>query len=280
MEKRSMARSPIQRLVPLLISLAVGVALAAPPEPPGAAMSAPLAAPPEARFDRVQGVVVEADPQDGRVVLQMPGGKQQTLRVAANASVRTLRNLDERERQLDPRGSAELQPGAWIAAAGLHYSDSPELMAKEIAVFGSNARSLVFEQSNWWSEQAREVADFWIRAQFGNGEIGDASGYRTRITKSGGKRPDSENLQETDTILKMLALIDAGLVASLVVMVIISGYENFVSKLHVEDATDKPDWMGTVDFSGLKLKMLPRLLAMMGGLLGILMMIPLRRALR
>jgi uncharacterized protein (TIGR00645 family) len=37
-------------------------------------------------------------------------------------------------------------------------------------------------------------------------------------------------LNETDTILKMLSLIDAALVASLVVMVIISGYENFVSR--------------------------------------------------
>ena len=37
-------------------------------------------------------------------------------------------------------------------------------------------------------------------------------------------------LGDTDTILKMLGLIDAALVASLVVMVIISGYENFVSR--------------------------------------------------
>ena len=41
-------------------------------------------------------------------------------------------------------------------------------------------------------------------------------------------------LDDTDTILKMLGLIDAALVASLVVMVIISGYENFVSRF---DAT-------------------------------------------
>lgn len=42
-------------------------------------------------------------------------------------------------------------------------------------------------------------------------------------------------LDETDTILKMLGLIDAALVASLIVMVIISGYENFVSRFDNAD---------------------------------------------
>ena len=50
-------------------------------------------------------------------------------------------------------------------------------------------------------------------------------------------------LQETDTILKMLSLIDAALVASLVVMVIISGYENFVSRFDNADGNEI-SWLG------------------------------------
>lgn len=46
-------------------------------------------------------------------------------------------------------------------------------------------------------------------------------------------------LGETETILKILGLIDAALVASLVVMVIISGYENFVSKFDIEGAENE-----------------------------------------
>src|SRR6478736_223679 len=56
-------------------------------------------------------------------------------------------------------------------------------------------------------------------------------------------------LEDTDTILKMLGLIDAALVASLVVMVIISGYENFVSRFDDENAVH---WLGEIDAGSLK----------------------------
>ncbi len=52
-------------------------------------------------------------------------------------------------------------------------------------------------------------------------------------------------MNDTDTILKMLGLIDAALVASLVVMVIISGYENFVSRFDEHDG--EVHWLGTID---------------------------------
>ena len=73
-------------------------------------------------------------------------------------------------------------------------------------------------------------------------------------------------LEETDPILKMLGLIDAGLVASLVVMVIISGYENFVSKIETaRDDRDRPEWLGTIDFSGLKVKLIASIVAISSG---------------
>lgn len=67
-------------------------------------------------------------------------------------------------------------------------------------------------------------------------------------------------LQETDTILKMLALIDAALVASLVVMVIISGYENFVSRFDNADGTEI-SWLGKVDAASLKIKVASTIVA-------------------
>ena len=45
---------------------------------------------------------------------------------------------------------------------------------------------------------------------------------------------------------------------------IFSGYENFVSKLEVGDREDRPVWMGTVDFSGLKLKLISSIVAISG----------------
>ena len=44
-------------------------------------------------------------------------------------------------------------------------------------------------------------------------------------------------------------------------IVIFSGYENFVSKIDVGNHEDKPEWMGTVDFSGLKLKLIASIVA-------------------
>ncbi|WP_395662252.1 TIGR00645 family protein [Aestuariivirga sp.] len=67
-------------------------------------------------------------------------------------------------------------------------------------------------------------------------------------------------LAETDTILKMLSLIDAALVASLVVMVIISGYENFVSRFDNADGTEI-SWLGKVDAGSLKIKVASTIVA-------------------
>ena len=63
---------------------------------------------------------------------------------------------------------------------------------------------------------------------------------------------------EAESILDMLGLIDAALVASLVVMVIISGYENFVSKF---DEEDKVHWLGEIDANSLKIKVASTIVA-------------------
>src|SRR5215510_5621831 len=57
-------------------------------------------------------------------------------------------------------------------------------------------------------------------------------------------------------ILEVLTLIDLSLASNLVIIVIFSGYENFVSKIDTGDSEDRPSWMGTLDFSGLKMKLI------------------------
>jgi uncharacterized protein (TIGR00645 family) len=66
---------------------------------------------------------------------------------------------------------------------------------------------------------------------------------------------------ESDIVVGILALVDMSLVGSLLLMIIFSGYEIFVSKIHVTDHEDRPDWMGKVDFSGLKLKVIGAIVA-------------------
>ena len=66
---------------------------------------------------------------------------------------------------------------------------------------------------------------------------------------------------EQEVVLSILALVDITLVANLLIMVIFSGYENFVSKIDVADHVDRPDWMGKVNYSGLKLKLIGSIVA-------------------
>lgn len=65
-------------------------------------------------------------------------------------------------------------------------------------------------------------------------------------------------------ILSILSLIDMSLAANLMLIVIFSGYENFVSKLDLHETKDRPSWMGTVDFSGLKMKLIASIVAISG----------------
>jgi uncharacterized protein (TIGR00645 family) len=69
---------------------------------------------------------------------------------------------------------------------------------------------------------------------------------------------------ESDVILGVLALIDLSLSGNLVLIVVFTGYENFVSKFDVDDHKDRPDWHGTVDFAGLKLKLITSMVAISG----------------
>jgi len=73
-----------------------------------------------------------------------------------------------------------------------------------------------------------------------------------------------KDAKETDVILAVLSLVDLTLTGSLIVIVIFSGYENFVSKIDIGDHPDWPEWMAKIDFSGLKLKLLSSIVAISG----------------
>lgn len=66
---------------------------------------------------------------------------------------------------------------------------------------------------------------------------------------------------EASVVLDILSLIDMTLVGSLIVLVIFSGYENFVSPIDSSKPKAWPDWMGDIDFTGLKLKLMSSIVA-------------------
>lgn len=72
------------------------------------------------------------------------------------------------------------------------------------------------------------------------------------------------HIDSSGAVLGVLSLIDLSLAGNLLLIVIFSGYENFVSKLDVADHEDRPEWQGTVDFAGLKLKLVASIVAISG----------------
>ena len=101
------------------------------------------------------------------------------------------------------------------------------------------------------------VFHFWvelvhlIEAAFGNKDALAA------LVKSIGYKEsfDITTLNETIIMLVVLALIDVVMISNLLIMVIVGGYETFVSRMHLEDHPDQPEWLSHVNASVLKVKL-------------------------
>ena len=73
--------------------------------------------------------------------------------------------------------------------------------------------------------------------------------------------PNIFSMLESEVILLLLSLIDMALVGGLLVMVMISGYENFVSQLDIDEHKEKLSWLGTMDSTSLKMKVAASIVA-------------------
>ncbi len=69
---------------------------------------------------------------------------------------------------------------------------------------------------------------------------------------------------EGSLVVGVLSLVDLVLLANLLIIIIFAGYENFVSKIDTGNHEDRPDWMGHVDFTDLKMKLIGSIIAISG----------------
>ena len=97
------------------------------------------------------------------------------------------------------------------------------------------------------------LVELWhlIEAAFGNQQALQA------LVTSIGYKPDVAvtSLNETVIMLVVLALIDVVMISNLLIMVIVGGYETFVSRLGLDKHPDQPEWLGHVNASVLKVKL-------------------------
>lgn len=68
-------------------------------------------------------------------------------------------------------------------------------------------------------------------------------------------------MKEAEMILVILSLIDIAMVGGLLIMVMMSGYENFVSRIDINDSEEKLSWLGKMDSSSLKAKIAASIVA-------------------
>ncbi len=101
------------------------------------------------------------------------------------------------------------------------------------------------------------VYHFWvelihlIEAAFGNQEA-----LQMILTATGQKNTEGvTHLNETTIMLVVLGLIDVVMISNLLIMVIVGGYETFVSRMNLEDHPDQPEWLSHVNASVLKVKL-------------------------
>lgn len=76
-----------------------------------------------------------------------------------------------------------------------------------------------------------------------------------------GLNPDENAFNAAEVTIRVLELVDMTLLGNLTLLVMFVGYENFVSRLDTAEGADRPEWLGKVDFAGLKLKLIGSLVA-------------------
>ena len=105
-------------------------------------------------------------------------------------------------------------------------------------------------------------------------ELVDTAGIRETddLVEAIGVERSKKALAEADLVLRLLSLIDLALVGGLLIMVIFSGYENFITNMEIEGAKDKLSWLGNMDAESLKNKVAASIVAISSiHLLGVFM---------
>jgi anti-anti-sigma factor len=98
-----------------------------------------------------------------------------------------------------------MEPGRFIFAYGIFYPDGPDgdhiFDVKHLVCVGRTENEHVYERQDWWINQIRQLADFYLSAEFGDGKI-DYAAYRTSLALTGQKLGSGR--QETDTLSRLV----------------------------------------------------------------------------
>lgn len=153
--------------------------------------------------DLISGYVKEFD--GNKFTMTTTDKREYEVILGSNIYARMLRNLEEPYKDCTLQIKELLNPNQLVLVYGIFYPNGEKgdkyiFEAKCIDFVGKDTETFRFEEPNWWSEQAGKIADFFIKAQFGD-EI-NYDNYRTNIAITGEHKKSYR--QETDTISRLI----------------------------------------------------------------------------
>ena len=153
--------------------------------------------------DTIAGYVTGFDREQGKFGLRTSDGREFTVGLTDTMSAELVRNLNEPYQDASGLVHQMLVPGRFMFAYGIFYpqGDSHAFEAKRLVFVGKKENDYVFEKQDWWVKQVASLGDFYLKWQFGDGDV-DYRSYRTVLNLSGAKKGDVR--QETDTISRLV----------------------------------------------------------------------------
>ncbi len=152
--------------------------------------------------DTIAGYVTRFDNASNSFGLRTSDDREFRVALTDTTNAQLIRNLGEPYADATPQVRDMLVPGRYLFAYGIFYPErgGHVFEAKQITFAGRRAQEYVFESPDWWAKQIWQMADFYYRAQFGDGEP-DWRSYRVSMDMTGKKLGSR---QETDTISRLI----------------------------------------------------------------------------
>lgn len=154
--------------------------------------------------DTVAGYVTYFDREQQVYGVRTSGGDEFHIKLKSNTYAQLVRNLGEPYHDSTGQMRDMLVPGRFVYTYGIFYPESSGIVieAQFLIFVGRAPEEYIFEKQDWWIRQIESLGDFYLRAQFGDGEI-DYRDYRTSVSLTGEREMDHFR-QETDTISRLV----------------------------------------------------------------------------
>jgi mannose/cellobiose epimerase-like protein (N-acyl-D-glucosamine 2-epimerase family) len=154
--------------------------------------------------DTVAGYVSSFDTASDTYTVKTSDNRDYKIKLKANTYAMYVRNLGDGWRDCTGSMREMLTPGRYLYTYGIFYPENASYAfeAQYLVFNGVQEGEFFYEQSDWWINQIRQIGDFYLKAQFGDGPV-DYRNYRTRISLNGEKEMDDFR-QETDTISRLV----------------------------------------------------------------------------